>query len=59
MSAAVGSRDPVKKALCIGVEYRELAETFPQIRLPYAARKDPAIMSKVLQSGPRGTVDTR
>ena len=52
MPAAVRSRAPVKKALCIGVEYRELAEMFPQMHLPSAARKDPAIMSEVLQGGP-------
>ena len=51
MPAAVRSRDPAKKALCIGVEYRELAETFSKLHMPSAARKDPLIMSKVLQGG--------
>ena len=49
MPTTVRSRAPNKKALCIGVEYRELAEKFSHLHLPSAARKDPEIMSGVLQ----------
>ena len=58
MPATVRSRAPVKKALCIGIEYRELAEQFPQLHLP-AAHKDPVIMAKLLQGGSRRTVSTK
>jgi len=38
----------MKKALCIGIEYRELAEHFPEFHLP-AVHKDPKIMAALLQ----------
>lgn len=48
MPSTVRTRDPIKKAVSIGIEYREVAEQFPQWRLP-AAHKDPMIMSRLLQ----------
>ncbi|KAF9653531.1 hypothetical protein BDM02DRAFT_3182547 [Thelephora ganbajun] len=50
MPATVRSRVPIKKALCVGIEYRELAEHFPQLHLP-AVHKDPVIMAGLLQGG--------
>ena len=38
----------MRKAVCIGIEYRELAETCPQLHLP-AAHMDPTIMAGLLQ----------
>lgn len=38
----------MRKAVCIGIEYRELAETFPTLHLP-AAHMDPTIMAELLQ----------
>ena len=38
----------MKKALCIGLEYRELSERFPHLHLP-AAHRDPPIMAGLLQ----------
>lgn len=48
MPSTVRSRAPVKKALSIGVEYRELAEQFPEYSLP-SVHRDPQIMSGLLQ----------
>ena len=59
MPTTMSSGAPTKKALCIGVEYREVAEEFPHLHLPSAARKDPMIMSRVLQGVSRGAVGTR
>lgn len=52
MPAAVRYRAPTKKALCIGINYRELAAKFPdaELFLP-AAHKDSAMMSELLQRG--------
>ena len=50
MPATVMPRVPMKKALCIGIEYRELAANFPQLHLP-AAHLDPKIMAGLLQGG--------
>jgi hypothetical protein len=52
MPAIVRSRPPTKKALCIGIEYKELSEHFPQLHLP-AAHKDPMIMAGLLQGESR------
>lgn len=55
MPSTVRSRAPAQKALSIGIEYRELAERFPQSQLSLpAAHKDPVIMSRLLQGGPHG-----
>ena len=48
MPATVKPRPPMKKALCIGVEYRQLSEQFPHLHLP-AAHLDPTIMAGLLQ----------
>jgi hypothetical protein len=56
MPATVRSEAPIRRALCIGVEYRELAKKFSQLHLPSAAVKDPEIMSEVLQGMSRGSV---
>lgn len=40
----------MRKAVCIGIEYRELAESFPLLHLP-AAHMDPTIMAELLQGG--------
>ena len=49
----------MKKALCIGIEYRELSERFPDLHLP-AAHLDPTIMSGLLQGESwRTRVDAR
>lgn len=48
MPATLRSRSPMRKAVCIGIEYRELAETFPTLHLP-AAHMDPTIMAELLQ----------
>ena len=52
MPAAVRYRAPTKKALCIGIKYRELAAKFPDLELCLpAAHKDSAMMSELLQRG--------
>ena len=58
MPAILRSSAPIKKALCIGVEYRELADEFPDLglRLP-AAHKDPVMMSRLLQGGSQTSVN--
>lgn len=43
-------RDPVRKALSIGIEYRELGEKLPQFRLS-GTHKDPLVLSHLLQGG--------
>lgn len=50
MPSTVRPRAPVMKALSIAIEYRDLAEQFPQLgyRLP-STHKDPVIMSGLLQ----------
>ena len=50
MPATVKPRAPMKKALCIGIEYKELSEHFPkaQLHLP-AAHRDPIVMAGLLQ----------
>ena len=58
MPATMRSRAPIKKALCIGIEYRELAEQFPQLHLP-SAHKDPVVMAGLLQGGPRRIVTAK
>ena len=59
MLATARSRAPIKQALCIGIEYRELAEyaQFYQLHLP-AARKDPVIMAGLLHGWSKRSVST-
>jgi hypothetical protein len=50
MPAITRPRAPIKKALCVSVEYRELADAFPDLGLHLpATHKDSVMMSGLLQ----------
>ena len=57
MPSTVRPRASIKKALCVGIEYRELANKLPDLGLGLpAARADLVTMSGLLQGGSRTSV---